>query len=134
LWWIANIAFWPTLYCIPHLNVGYALQIFRGEWRNKALHTWYLLQEFEQKCNKMTEKRTEYDIALLMQVYALQEFDEHCNFTSLSLVLFWQLFYLFCSSIVINTVIVTAETLSRSESGRFGEKTFVVENAMLLAR
>jgi hypothetical protein len=29
-------------------------------------------------------------------------------FTSLSLVLFWQLFYLFCSSIVINTVIVTA--------------------------
>jgi hypothetical protein len=30
------------------------------------------------------------------------------TFTSLSLVLFWQLFYLFCSSIVINTVIVTA--------------------------
>jgi hypothetical protein len=29
-------------------------------------------------------------------------------FTSLSLVLFWQLFYLFCSSIVIHTVIVTA--------------------------
>jgi hypothetical protein len=32
------------------------------------------------------------------------------TFTSLSLVLLWQLFYLFCSSIVINTVIVTAET------------------------
>ena len=30
------------------------------------------------------------------------------TFTSLSLVLFWQLFYLFCSSIVVNTVIVTA--------------------------
>ena len=30
------------------------------------------------------------------------------TFTSLSLVLFWQLFYLFCSSIVINTVIVTS--------------------------
>ena len=30
------------------------------------------------------------------------------TFTSLSLVLLWQLFYLFCSSIVINTVIVTA--------------------------
>ena len=30
------------------------------------------------------------------------------TFTSLSLVLFWQLFYLFCSSIVITTVIVTA--------------------------
>jgi hypothetical protein len=30
------------------------------------------------------------------------------TFTSLSLVLFWQLFYLFCLSIVINTVIVTA--------------------------
>jgi hypothetical protein len=30
------------------------------------------------------------------------------------------LFYLFCSSIVINTVIVTAEPLSRNESGRFG--------------
>jgi hypothetical protein len=29
-------------------------------------------------------------------------------FTSLSLVLLWQLFYLFCSSIVIHTVIVTA--------------------------
>jgi hypothetical protein len=29
-------------------------------------------------------------------------------FTSLSLVLLWKLFYLFCSSIVINTVIVTA--------------------------
>ena len=29
------------------------------------------------------------------------------TFTSLSLVLLWQLFYLFCSSIVINTVIVT---------------------------
>ena len=27
---------------------------------------------------------------------------------------------LFCSSIVIHTVIVTAETLSRNESGRFG--------------
>ena len=30
------------------------------------------------------------------------------TFTSLSLVLLWQLFYLFCSSIVIHTVIVTA--------------------------
>ena len=30
------------------------------------------------------------------------------------------LFYLFCSSIVINTVIVTAEPLSRNESGRLG--------------
>jgi hypothetical protein len=30
------------------------------------------------------------------------------TFTSLNLVLLWQLFYLFCSSIVINTVIVTA--------------------------
>ena len=30
------------------------------------------------------------------------------TFISLSLVLLWQLFYLFCSSIVINTVIVTA--------------------------
>ena len=29
-------------------------------------------------------------------------------YASLSLVLLWQLFYLFCSSIVINTVIVTA--------------------------
>ena len=42
------------------------------------------------------------------------------TFTSLNLVLLWQLFYLFCSSIVINTVIVTAEPLSRNESGRFG--------------
>ena len=32
------------------------------------------------------------------------------TFASLGLVLLWQLFYLFCSSIVINTVIVTAET------------------------
>jgi hypothetical protein len=40
--------------------------------------------------------------------------------SSLNLVLLWQLFYLFCSSIVINTVIVTAEPLSRNESGRFG--------------
>ena len=30
------------------------------------------------------------------------------TFTSLNLVLFWQLFYLFCSSIIINTVIGTA--------------------------
>jgi hypothetical protein len=30
------------------------------------------------------------------------------TFTSLSLMLLWQLFYLFCSSIVVNTVIVTA--------------------------
>ena len=42
------------------------------------------------------------------------------TFPSLSLVLLWQLFYLFCSSIVIHTVIVTAETLSRNERGRFG--------------
>jgi hypothetical protein len=34
------------------------------------------------------------------------------TFTRLSLVLFWQLFCLFCSSIVINTVIVT-ETVSQ---------------------
>ena len=40
--------------------------------------------------------------------------------SSLNLVLLWQLFYLFRSSIVIHTVIVTAETLSRNESGRFG--------------
>jgi hypothetical protein len=33
---------------------------------------------------------------------------QHVTFTSLSLVLLWQLFYLFCSNIVINTVIVTA--------------------------
>ena len=32
------------------------------------------------------------------------------TFASLDLVLLWQLFYLFCSSIVINTVIVTAGT------------------------
>jgi hypothetical protein len=32
------------------------------------------------------------------------------TFTSLNLVLLWQLFYLFCSSIVINTVIVTSGT------------------------
>ena len=32
------------------------------------------------------------------------------TFTSLNLVLLWQLFYLFCSCIVINTVIVTAGT------------------------
>ena len=30
------------------------------------------------------------------------------TFTSLDLVLLWQLFYLFCSSIVMNTAIVTA--------------------------
>ena len=40
--------------------------------------------------------------------------------SSLNLVLRWLLFYLFCSSIVINTVIVTAEPLNRIESGRFG--------------
>ena len=42
------------------------------------------------------------------------------TFTSLSLVLFWQLFNLFCSSIVINTVIVTAGDFVRNESGRGG--------------
>jgi hypothetical protein len=42
------------------------------------------------------------------------------TFTSLSLVLLWQLFYLFCSSIVINTVIVTAGNFERNERGRFG--------------
>jgi hypothetical protein len=42
------------------------------------------------------------------------------TFTSLSLVLLWQMFYLFCSSIVINTAIVTAETLSRNERGGVG--------------
>ena len=40
--------------------------------------------------------------------------------SSLNLVLRWLLFYLFCSSIVINTVIMTAEPLNRHESGRFG--------------
>ena len=38
----------------------------------------------------------------------------------LNLVLLWQLFNLFGSSIVIHTVIVTAVTLSRNESGRIG--------------
>jgi hypothetical protein len=42
------------------------------------------------------------------------------TFTSLSLVLLWQLFYLFCSSTVINTVIVTAGNYERNERGRFG--------------
>jgi len=32
------------------------------------------------------------------------------TFTSLNLVLLWQLVYLFCSSVVINTAIVTAGT------------------------
>ena len=41
-------------------------------------------------------------------------------FTSMSLVLFWQLLYLFRSSIWINTVIVTAGDFERNESGRFG--------------
>ena len=31
------------------------------------------------------------------------------TFTSLSLVLLWQLFYLFCSGVVIDAVIVTTE-------------------------
>jgi hypothetical protein len=42
------------------------------------------------------------------------------TFTSLNLLLLWQLFYLICSSIVINTGIVTAEPLTRKESGKFG--------------
>ena len=42
------------------------------------------------------------------------------TFASLGLVLLWQLFYLLCSSIVINTVIVTAGTFDHNESGRFG--------------
>ena len=42
------------------------------------------------------------------------------TFTSLSLVLLLQLFYLFCSSIVINNVIATAGNFERSERGRFG--------------
>ena len=42
------------------------------------------------------------------------------TFTSLSLTLIWQLFYLFCSSIVVNTVIVTAGNFERNERGRFG--------------
>ena len=42
------------------------------------------------------------------------------TFASLGLVLLWQLFYLFCTSFVINTVIVTAGTFEPYESGRFG--------------
>jgi len=44
------------------------------------------------------------------------------TFTSLNLVLLWQLFYLFCSYNVINTVIVTAVTFEpvSYEIGRFG--------------
>jgi hypothetical protein len=42
------------------------------------------------------------------------------TFTSLNLVLIWQLFYLLCSSIVVNTVIVTAGTFERNKSERFG--------------
>jgi hypothetical protein len=41
------------------------------------------------------------------------------TFTSLSLVLLWQLFYLFCSSIVINTVIVTAGTFESNKANLF---------------
>jgi hypothetical protein len=39
---------------------------------------------------------------------------------ALDLVLRWPLFYLFCSSIVINDVIVTAGIFERNESVRFG--------------
>ena len=39
--------------------------------------------------------------------------------SSLNLALRWLLFYLFCSSVVVNTVIVTVEPLNRNESGRF---------------
>jgi hypothetical protein len=39
---------------------------------------------------------------------------------ALDLVLRWPLFYLFCSSIVINDVIVTAGTFERNERVRFG--------------
>ena len=42
------------------------------------------------------------------------------TFTSLNLVLLWQLFYLFCSSIVINTIIVTAGNFEPQWKGRFG--------------
>ena len=42
------------------------------------------------------------------------------TFASLGLVLLWQPFYLFCSSIVINTVKWQPEPLSHNESGRFG--------------
>jgi hypothetical protein len=46
------------------------------------------------------------------------------TFTSLNLVLLWQPLYLFCSSIVIHTPIVTTEHLNRNESGRFGALKF----------
>jgi hypothetical protein len=56
--------------------------------------------------NKITELRTIFPIDVPP--------------SSLNLVLLSQLFYLFCSSIVINTVIVTAGTFERNESGWFG--------------
>jgi hypothetical protein len=45
------------------------------------------------------------------------------TFASLGLVLLWQLFYLFCSSIVINTVIVTAGTFGIPRTNKNAFKT-----------
>jgi hypothetical protein len=59
-------------------------------------------------------RRSWYIAAHIWKIYKIFFFLSMCDvkvfltFTSLSLALIWQLFYLFCSSIVVNTVIVTA--------------------------
>ena len=75
------------------------------------------MKDVQHNGKKKTDKRTDNDLQNITQ-----KTKDEANIswiTSLNLVLLWQLFYLFCSCIVINTVIVTAEPLSRNESGRF---------------
>jgi hypothetical protein len=99
-----------VLYCIifySHLCWKFVIWkwIVKIKWNINEKQMYYKRWVFiEWKCIKIRcqQKCQNYFFLSMCDVKV------SLRFTSLSLVLLWQLFYLFCTSIVMNTVIVTA--------------------------
>jgi hypothetical protein len=87
--------------------------------KNRPKHKWRVqdlprhITSISRYFCKTNENKTFESIQYYLAIYVFV-------FKPMDLVLRWLLFYLFCSSIVINAVIVTAEPLRCNESGRFG--------------
>ena len=77
----------------------------------QTFHLLHILEDYEllRQCDIFWFSFYSYELSreCLLSMCDVKLF---LTFDSLGLVLLWQLFYLCCSSIVINTVIVTAET------------------------
>jgi hypothetical protein len=111
-----NVIFiWETGYWTRAMKRFALFDLFKSLYSDTKIFSKYILSLRRRKYTmdfhivKMYKDK-EVNTNVKMFFLSMCDVRVFLTFTSLNLVLLWQLVYLFCSSIVINTVIVTAGT------------------------